>query len=74
MQSDGPESPPRIPVSKLPRENCRKLHFGAELIREQTSAMFSLQVNRIYDGVPPFCEHVWFTCVFAGTVSAKASH
>ena len=54
MQSDGPESPPRIPVSKLPRENCRKLHFGAELIREQTSAMFSLQVNIIYDGVPPF--------------------
>ena len=54
MQSDGPESPPRIPVSKLPRENCRKLHFGAEFIREQTSAMFSLQVNIIYDGVPPF--------------------
>ena len=76
MQSDGPKSSSRFPVPELPRENCRKLHFGAELIREQTSALFSLQVKRIDDGVPRFWEHeqhVWFTYIFAGTVSAKVS-
>ena len=74
MQSDGPKSPSRFPVPELPRENCRKLHFGAELIREQTSALFSLQVKIIDDGVPRFWEHEQHVVWFTGHTSARTRH